>query len=471
MDYRALKRAVLRNDLGAFVAQVLLTVSPGDEYRHNWHHDAIVFELLRVMNGENRRLVLTQPPRSLKSICTSVAFVAWCLGHDPSLRFICISYSQDLADTFARQFRAVVRSEWYREAFPRMRLAKDSVNEIETTLGGGRLAVSVGGSLTGRGADIIIIDDPMKADEAQSELARKTVVEWYAGTLFSRLDDKERGALIVVAQRLHEDDLPGVLLRTGAWHHLDLPAIAQEDQVVRIGPGAVHLFRKGEALHPERESLATLETIRREMGSFKFSAQYLQRPLPAEGNLVKRAWIKSYETLPSARPLRIIQSWDVASAIGETNDYSVCTTWQVVKRDYYLVDVWRGKLEFPYLKSCLASMAHKFSANTILIEETGPGLHLVQQFHTNPMPGVSMPIGVRPDGDKKVRLEAQSACFEAGQVHLPTEAEWLRDFLEELLGFPSGRHDDQVDSTSQFLNWIESRREPPVAIQGPVRVV
>jgi hypothetical protein len=122
IDYRAVLRAALRSDLGAFVAKVFQTVSPGDLYHHNWHIDAILFEIQRVMNGDNRRLIVTQPPRSLKSICTSVAFVAWCLGHDPSLRFICVSYSQDLAATFGRQFRAVVRSDWYRELFPGMRL-------------------------------------------------------------------------------------------------------------------------------------------------------------------------------------------------------------------------------------------------------------------------------------------------------------------------------------------------------------
>jgi hypothetical protein len=178
----AVLAAALRRDVGTFVVRVFQTVSPGDQYRHNWHIDAIIYALMQVHTGENRRVIITQPPRSLKSICTSVAFVAWSLGHNPSKRFACVSYSQELAGTFARQFRIVVTSHWYRALFPRMQLAKDTETECETTSGGGRFAVPVGGSFTGRGADVIIIDDPMKAGDAQSETARRSVNDWFGTT-------------------------------------------------------------------------------------------------------------------------------------------------------------------------------------------------------------------------------------------------------------------------------------------------
>jgi predicted phage terminase large subunit-like protein len=449
--------AVLRQDLGTFVAKAFETVSPGDAYLHNWHIDAVVHALLEVRAGRNRRLIINQPPRSLKSICTSVAFVAWCLGHDPSLRFACVSYSHELGATFARQFRAVVTSGWYRALFPNMRLAKDTETECVTTKGGGRFVVPVGGSFTGRGADVIIIDDPMKADDAQSEKARRAVIEWFATTLLSRLDDKGKGAIILVMQRLHEDDLAGKLLRDGSWHHLDLPAIADEDQEIPIGPGVVHRRVKGEVLHADREPLAILEAIKCEMGSLTFSAQYQQRPIPLEGNLVKRSWIKSYDKAPERNvAAKVVQSWDVASTTGNTNDWSVCTTWLVVKRTYYLIDVWRGRVEFPELRRRLIALAQEHKPNTILIEQAGPGLHLIQEFRTNPIPGVPVPIGIKPEGEKLVRMEAQSARFEAGQVHFPREASWLDELLHELLAFPNGRHDDQIDSISQFLNWAEA---------------
>ncbi len=219
-----------------------------------------------------------------------------------------------------------------------MRLSKDTETECVTTKNGGRFVVPVGGSFTGRGADVIIIDDPLKADDAQSDKARRVVNDWFSTTVLSRLDDKQKGAIIVVAQRLHEDDLPGRLLTEGGWHHLDLPAIAQEDQEVPIGPDAVHRHRTGEALHPEREPLALLEGIKREMGSLTFSAQYLQRPVPPEGNLIKRCSIKWYDSPPARTPgAQIVQSWDVASTTGDARDWSVCTTWRSFKRNYYLL--------------------------------------------------------------------------------------------------------------------------------------
>jgi predicted phage terminase large subunit-like protein len=469
-DQRALN-AILRQDLGTFIAKVFRTVSPGDRYLPNWHIDAIVHELLQVHEGHNRRLIVTQPPRSLKSICTSVAYPAWSLGHDPSSRFACASYSHELAATFARQFRAVVTSDWYCALFPNVRFAKDTETECVTTKGGGRFAVPVGGSFTGRGADAIIIDDPMKADDAQSEKARRAVNDWYGTTLLSRLDDKERGAIILVMQRLHEDDLAGKLLREGGWRHLDLPAIAEDDQEIPIGPGSIHCRRKGEVLHPERESSAILDEIKREMGSLTFAAQYLQRPVPPEGNLIKRSWIKWYEDAPNRGPgAQIVQSWDVASTTGSTNDWSVCTTWLIVKRNYYLLDVWRGQLEFPEVRRKLIALSHEHKPNAILIEQAGPGLHLIQDFKANPVSGVPMPIGIKPEGDKLVRMEAQCARFEADQVHLPKEAPWLSTFLHEILAFPNARHDDQIDSVSQLLNWAEAdySRRATVSLHAPI---
>lgn len=446
-------RAALRQDLGAFVAKVFSTVSPGDQYLDNWHIDAVVHALTQVHRDDVRRLIINQPPRSLKSICASVAFTAWSIGHDPSKRFACISYSNDLAATFARQFRTVIISEWYRALFPTVRLFKDSETECMTTRGGGRFAVPVGGSFTGRGADVIIIDDPMKAEEAQSEKARRALGDWYSTTLLSRLDDKRTGAIVLVMQRLHEDDIAGKLLREGGWRHLNLPAIAENNEDVPIGPHAVHCRVKGEILHPAREPAELLDEIKRGMGPLNFSAQYLQRPIPAEGNLIKRSWLMWYDALPTDGT--VVQSWDVASTMSETRDWSVCTTWLVAKRNYYLVHVWRDRLEFPQLRRKLVALAREHQPNRILVEHAGVGLPLIQEFRSNPVPGVPVPQGIKPKGDKLVRMEAQCARFENRQVYIPNEAPWLSDLLHEILAFPNARHDDQVDSISQFLNWAE----------------
>src|SRR5882672_7668010 len=221
--------AVLRNDFCSFLRKCFNTIAPDTPFVENWHLHATAWELLRVRDGKVNRLIFNQPPRSLKSISVSVAYVAWVLGHDPTRRVIVVSYANDLAIELHRQFRMVIDAPWYRALLPAMRPAKDSGTELVTTAGGSRYATSVGGTLTGRGADLIVIDDPLKAEEAMSELARKRVIDWYAGTLVSRLNDKNNGPIIVVMQRLHENDLAGHVLGLGGWEHLDLPAIAVDD--------------------------------------------------------------------------------------------------------------------------------------------------------------------------------------------------------------------------------------------------
>jgi predicted phage terminase large subunit-like protein len=459
MNERAILAALLRSDLRYFVWKSFQTILPGTPYLPNWHIDAIVYQLMLVQAGATARLLINQPPRSLKSICVSVAYVAWLLGHDPTRRIIVVSYSNDFAAELHRQFRMVIDAPWYRALFPTMRPVKDTGTELVTTAGGSRYATSVGGTLTGRGADLIIVDDPLKAEEAMSEPARRRVIDWFGGALVSRLNDKENGPIVVVMQRLHEDDLAGHLLRQGNWRHLDLPAVAVEDSVIPIGRDKVVSRQCGEVLHPERESKEALARVKAEIGSLMFSAQYQQRPVPLEGNLIRRDWFRFYDQLPPSRPGdRIVQSWDVATTIGDANDFSVCTTWCMVGPDCYLIDVFRAQLSYPNLRRKIASLAERHAATTILIENAGPGLTLLQDLRQDLPQGMTRPIGVKPEGSKTDRMVAQSAKIEAGHVHLPKQSDWLDSFLLELLAFPRGRHDDQVDSVSQFLKWAAARR-------------
>ena len=463
--------ALLRTELRFFVRKCFHTILPDKTYLPNWHIDAIVHQLMRVRAGKISRLLINQPPRSLKSICVSVAYPAWLLGHDPTRRIIAVSYSNELAAELQRQFRMVIDAPWYQTLFPAMRRAKDTGTELVTTASGSRYATSVGGTLTGRGADLIIIDDPAKAEDAMSEPSRKRVIDWYAGTLVSRLNDKERDSIVVVMQRLHENDLAGYLIGQGGWHHLDLPAIAVEDSVIPVGPDKPYRRRCGEVLHAERESKELLDEVKAEMGSLMFSAQYQQRPVPLEGNLIRREWFRFYDQLAQQGPgSRIVQSWDVAAMTGEANDYSVCTTWLMDKADFYLTDVFRGRLQYPDLRRKVVSLAATHRAGTVLIEKAGPGLPLLQDLQRDPPQGMTRPIGQNPEGSKVERMAAQSAKIEAGHVHLPREAEWLDCFLLELLAFPRGKHDDQVDSVSQFLNWAARWRffELPVKVYPPV---
>jgi hypothetical protein len=199
------------------VQKVFETVVPGARFSRNWSTEAVAHALERVVRGETTRLIVNIPPRHLKSICASVALPAFLLGHDPT-RVICVSYSGDLAVKFSNDCRAVMQAEWYKKTFPLTQIdrAKNTETEFRTTKRGYRLATSVGGTLTGRGGDVIIIDDPIKPQDAQSEAIRNKTIQWYENTLLSRLDDKVHGAIVLVMQRLHLDDLAGHLLEAAS---------------------------------------------------------------------------------------------------------------------------------------------------------------------------------------------------------------------------------------------------------------
>ena len=449
--------AALRQDLSAFIHRTFQTVMPSGVYLHNWHIDAMAWHLEQCFEGTIKRLIITLPPRNLKSICASVAFPAWVLGRDPSRRIITASYANELAAKHARDCRSVMESDWYKRTFRGARLnpRKNTELEFETTRQGGRFATSLGGALTGRGGNMIIIDDPIKPGEANSDVKREAVKQWFDGTLYSRLDNKKDDVIIIVMQRVHVDDLVGHVLAKGSdWVHLDLPAIAEEPQSIAIGPNLIHDRQIDEVLHPEREPREVLDQIKADMGSPLFSAQYQQRPVPAEGNLVKWGWFQFYKRRPDAG--EIVQSWDTASKAGELNDYSVCTTWLIVRDDCYLLDVVRERLEFPALRKRIWDMAcNQFCAYAVLIEDKGSGTQLIQDFRHDRR-GV-YPIGITPESDKVTRMSNQSAMIEAGRVYLPEQAPWLDTFQAEMLAFPNSKHDDQVDSVSQFLGWVQNK--------------
>jgi predicted phage terminase large subunit-like protein len=444
--------ALVRNDFRAFVHKGFVTLSPGQPYFRSWHVDAIAWQLERVRRGELRRLIINMPPRSLKSITASVAFPAFLLGHDPSRRVICVSYSGDLAKKHSNDFRAVVESPWYRLAFPNARIgpSKNTETEIELTARGFRLATSVGGTLTGRGGDIIVIDDPLKPDDAMSEAKRTAANQWFTNTLLSRLDDKRTGAIVVVMQRVHIDDLTGFLLsQSEEWEVLSLPAIAYSDEAIPISAERSYHRKAGEALSPEREPLHVLEALKLQIGSDPFSAQYQQSPAPPGGAMVKRHWVKRYSELPpESERLFILQSWDTASKGGPDNDWSVCTTWIFTRnKRCYLVDVWRQRVDYPTLKANAVRLTTIWKPRRVLVEDAGAGTSLVQELRSN-IAGI---IAVKPEGDKASRMSVASARFEAQQVFLPERAPWLPDLEAELFAFPGSRHDDQCDSISQAL--------------------
>ena len=454
---RAQYEVLLRHDFATFAGRCFPDLNPQAELAMNWHLEVIAAKLMEVRRGGIRRLIINLPPRHLKSLMASIAFPAWCLGHDPSAQILCVSYGQELADKLARDCRSIMMSPWYRQIFPtRLAAHRHAVQEFITTRQGYRLATSTGGVLTGRGADIILIDDPSKPEEALSDALRKGANEWFSHTLYSRLNDKRSGAIIIIMQRLHEDDLVGHVLAQEPWEVLSFPAIAEADEAHRIetiwGP---QCFRRqqGEALHPYREPLETLDRIRRTIGEYNFAGQYQQSPAPLGGGLVKAEWFKRYrENERPERFDRVVQSWDTANKATELSDFSVCTTWGVKGKDLFLIDLFRRRLEYPALKRAVREQQSWFGANEVLIEDKASGTQLIQELIADGCHGVTR---YEPKCDKIMRLHAQTGVIENGFVYIPETAPWLAEYLHEMTVFPKGKHDDQVDSTAQFLDWFK----------------
>ncbi len=452
-----LLNTLLRSDFPAFVQKVFCTLNPGAEFIPSWHIEAICEQLMRTQRGECRRLIVNLPPRALKSTIIAVAFPAFLMALNPTVRIIVASYSDDLARKLGRDFRAIVKSVWYREAFPAMAAAprKDSEGEYVTAAHGFRLAASIGGTLTGLGADVLIVDDPIKAIDASSEAERNKVNDWVHGTLLNRLD-KPEGVLIVTMQRLHQNDLSGFLLEKGGYDHLKIPAIALDNELAfALGNGRTYRRRKDEPLEQNRFGFEDLEKRRHEIGSILFSTQYQQEPLPEGGNIFKTEYLSRRYKQSECPSGYVVISWDTAGGkTGANNSYSAATVWNVVGNEYYLMDVVRGRWEFPDLLRQIDDLARRYKAGHVLVEDTMLGMGLIQDLKRNAVYDI---IPIKPDQNKIMRAQICTGTFEAGRVWLPEDAPWLADFLLELSGFPNAKFDDQVDSVTQFINWVKER--------------
>jgi predicted phage terminase large subunit-like protein len=462
MNPRALADSLLRESLAAFIERVFYTLNPGQTFYSGYHIRALAYKLEQVERGKIRRLAIAMPPRHLKSICTSVAFPAWELGRDPSRRIIAASYGIDLAHGFSLQTRQVMEQDWYRRIFPGTIIdpRRNNIDEFRTTRHGGRIATSVGGVLTGKGGNTLIIDDPMKAADAFSESARQAKREWFQTTVLSRLDDPKHDAIVMLSQRLHVDDLIGLTIEQGGWDYIEIPAIAIEHQTIPIAENADWIRQPGDILQPERVGKAELDQLRRDMGSAAFDAQYQQRPVPAEGNLIKLEWLKRYDEndLPSLPHYEaIVQCWDTAMVPGEGNDYNVCTTWGILGERFYLLDIFREQLNYPDLRRSVIRLRRERRAMMVLVEWAGSGVSLSQDLDGY---GGDRIYHCNPKDNKVTRVAHQSAKIEAGHVYLPRKASWLSAFETEIAAFPNGKHDDQVDSMTMFLRNLDQRPNP-----------
>lgn len=440
-----------------FIEKVFKTINPDDEFKDNWHirYLAKVLESTRLGETEKRRMIVNLPPRALKSIIISVAWPAWILGQNPSKKIIAVSYSQHLANKLSSDCRVVMQSDWYKAMFPKTRIERgnNAKSKFVTTEQGFRFATSVLGTLTGEGSDFVVIDDPMTPLQASSHGKREGVTDWFDQTLLSRLNDKKKGVIMLVMQRLHQKDLTGHLLNKGNWDKIVMPAIAPANKTYEISD-FIHHRKEKEALHPERESLEDLEKLKNEMGSRAFNAQYQQDPMASTSQLMNSKWLRRYNTNAEPPSGYIYQSWDCAFKVTDESDYSVCTTWRVTSNCLYLVDVFRDKLNFPDLKNQVIRLYERYSPAGVIIEDKAAGQSLIQQLQAETMLPV---LSFMPKRDKETRFVTVTPMLEAGKVYVPYAAPWLAEFELEMMNFPHAKHDDQVDSVTQFLSWYADR--------------
>lgn len=420
----------------AFSSLTAYAVYQWPGYRPAAHHHRIARALERVERGECRRLMICMPPRHGKSMLASEFFPAWYLGRNPDRYIIHATYAQELAEDFGRKVRNQMADPMYQAIFPGVTVRKDSASakRFNTEQAGVYYALGVGGPATGRGAHLLLIDDPIKGrEEADSDTIRRKLKDWYTSVAYTRL--MPDSAVVLINTRWHDDDLSGWQLREfkhEGWELLSLPAI--NDQ--------------GEALWPSDYPVERLEKIKRTVGTRDWTALYQQRPVPAEGGIIKLPWFGRYGTPPAAG--MTVMSLDTAYKPGQINDPSVCGIWRITDNGYFRIGGWRDRVDYPTLKRTTINLAETWKPDAILIEDKASGQSLIQELRAT----TRLPIiAIEPEGDKISRANAVSSIIEAGKVFLPEVAPWLVDYEAEVSTFPLAAHDDQVDETTQFLRW------------------
>ncbi len=464
--------AGLSGDLRSFIRAAWHVAEPATTFHSGWHIDAIAEKLEAASRGHLRRLVINIPPRHMKSLSVSVFWPVWLWTTRPSLRFLTLAFGEDLATRDALKSRRLIQSLWFRARFGNAFSLTGDQNQktrYENDRTGYRIATTVGGSATGEGGDIIIVDDPHKADEVHSDAKRQRVLNWHDEVVSFRFNDPSAGIEVVIMQRLHEGDLTAHLLASGNWEHLCLPA-EYEPSHPFVWPDDPRT-EQGELLWPEHFGPREMDFLKEEIrSSYAIAGQLQQRPSPAEGGILKRAWWRyfSAEWLEywEGPPLRaLVSSWDTALKEKTTSDFTVGTLWGIAGANRYLLRRFRERVGFPDTLAAITEQARwgqeHFAGlpQTTLIELAANGPELVAALRMQ-LPAV---LGVKVDADKVSRAHAVSAQLEAGNVFVPGVAagdgsydttltpSWVQELIEECASFPNAVYDDQVDSLTQAL--------------------
>lgn len=442
-------------------------LEPTTELINNWHIEYLcnLFQKEMERIAENKPntkdIIINIPPRTLKSTIVSVMLNAWAWAKYPHLKFIGCSFSGNLAVEHAVKSRRLIEGEFYRNKWGidfKMTTDQNVKSFFENSKTGFRKGVGTGGTLTGSGCDVLVVDDILNPEESYSEVEREKANRWYKETAYNRLNNPEVGLRIIIMQRLHEEDLTGWCLKyqPDKYNFICLPATSEGN----ISPSELSKNYEDGFLFKKRLNKNVLDDFKQTLGSFGYSGQYLQNPMPAGGGIFKREWFKYYKQMPEVK--RSVWVWDTAVKKGEENDFSagilIC---EGVDNNFYVPKIRRERVEYPELKRLIPQEFNADKSNYVLIEDKSSGQQLIQELKTS-LPLPIIPVEVVKD--KVTRANLVSPLVEAGFVYLPEGASWISDFIFELCNFPKAKHDDQVDAFCHGLNYLKNKQENKVSV-------
>lgn len=457
---RDLVAALARNNLYYFARTVFPVLEPGVEFEEAEYLHVFTAAFMRVADGECRRLLINMPPRHLKSIVGTVCFVAFMLGRDPTLKIMVAAHTRVLAEELLGKIRAIMKSEDYGHLFPNTRIAteqdgadkKDRRTEFDTSAGGGVRAVSFEAAPTGFGCDLLVIDDPIKANDANYGEQLEKCWEFFRGALLSRLNDQRTSRVVLIMQRFATGDLSGRLQEAGGYDVLALPLEAVEPEThiyEELGVSRTYCRTVGEVLHPVRCPPAELERLKNENDDAVFAAQYQQRPLVNGGLLFKPAHLTEVATLPPKGYLRFL-AVDTATSEKPGSSYTAVVSFFEYDGAIYIDEVFRDRVPPDRIGDVLEHLVARLKPRFVVVEEANSGYIILDRLSKVPGLTVSM---VKPTRSKVERAIRCLQLFNNKKVILPKYASWRAAYDGELLSFPSGRYSDQVDATTLGLIW------------------
>ena len=469
-----------------FLTPAWAILEPSTPFVSNWHIDCICEYLEAVYAGQIRRLIINQPPRTLKSTLITKIFPCWVWTKNPSLRMMFCSYAATLSEEHSVDRRTLIQSAWYQAHWPEVKLSRDQNVKMQfsNTARGMMTATSIGGTSIGKGGDLLVFDDPISPQQSTSAAERTRANDWIRGSFLTRVNNEQTACFLGVMQRLNEQDTTGIFRYDPAWTILSLEAIAEARTII-IFPitGRQFVREEGDLLFPERLSADVLAQKKEDLGSYMFSGQFQQRPSPKEGGLFKRSWWRFWYpagTLPPAVECTLedgeiqrcpqIQlpdgltdgtiSVDCTLKDLKTSDYVVGQAWARLEADKFLLDQRRERLDTRHTCDMIRDLLSRYpSSHAILIEDKANGPAVIAEMQHE----ISGVIAVNPEGGKESRASAVAPGVESGNVYLPHPAlfPWVNDLIEELAAFPNARYDDQCDCLSQVLLRYLTNERPP----------